>query len=71
MIDVGTNFLMLGILVTVGIIVLKRFLSVLEGYAGFVVLLVGMVILFASELLMTYRLIVGVFLVIVGIALAS
>ncbi|AEK72135.1 hypothetical protein GQS_01160 [Thermococcus sp. 4557] len=71
MISMGTNLLGLGILVAVGIIFLSRILDLLKDYAGVIVALVGLAMIFAPEFLMSQSLIVGVFLVIAGIALAT
>ncbi|WP_148236345.1 hypothetical protein [Thermococcus sp. 4557] len=70
-ISMGTNLLGLGILVAVGIIFLSRILDLLKDYAGVIVALVGLAMIFAPEFLMSQSLIVGVFLVIAGIALAT
>jgi len=70
-IGMGINLLVFGILAAVGIVFLSKILDFLKTYAGFIVALVGLVMIFAPELLMSQSLIVGVFLVIAGIALAS
>ncbi|WP_461865152.1 hypothetical protein [Thermococcus sp.] len=70
-IGMGTNLLVFGILAAVGIVFLSKILDFLKAYAGFIVALVGLAMIFAPEFLMSQSLIVGVFLVIAGIALAS
>jgi len=70
-IGMGTNLLVFGILAAVGIVFLSKILDFLKAYAGFVVALVGLAMIFAPELLMSQNLIVGVFLRIVGVALAT
>jgi len=70
-IGMGTNLLVFGILAAVGIVFLSKILDFLKAYAGFVVALVGLAMIFAPELLMSQNLIVGVFLIIVGVALAT
>ena len=70
-IGMGTNLLVFGILAAVGIVFLSKILDFLKAYAGFIVALVGLAMIFAPELLMSQNLIVGVFLIIVGVALAT
>ncbi|WP_456326985.1 hypothetical protein [Palaeococcus sp. (in: euryarchaeotes)] len=70
-IGMGTNLLVFGMLAAVGIVFLSKILGFLKAYAGFVVALVGLAMIFAPELLMSQNLIVGVFLIIVGVALAT
>jgi len=70
-IGVGANLLMVGILAALAIVLLRRILSILEDYAGFIVAIIGLGIMFAPEFVWTHSLIIGVFLVTVGVALAS
>ncbi|WP_145973144.1 hypothetical protein [Thermococcus barophilus] len=67
MIGISTNMIVLGIIVVLALIILKKIIAILEDYAGLVVAVIGTLLLIAPAAIVANHVIIGIFLIVLGL----